>query len=77
MDDGITVKSSHDLPAPWEFLSSGHLVRVRFDTDAFNSRKGFYLSYERGIYVVRKLSFAFYISSLILPLPLHFTVKRF
>ena len=49
VDDGITVKRSHEHSVPWDFLSNGSLVRVLFITDAMNSGKGFFLSYERGI----------------------------
>jgi len=50
VDDGRSFRSSHDYLPPWTFLSAGSLVRVRFETDAHDTGKGFYLRYERGIF---------------------------
>ncbi|XP_020605209.1 uncharacterized protein LOC110044027 isoform X4 [Orbicella faveolata] len=47
VDDGRSFRSSHDYLPPWTFLSAGSLVRVRFETDAHDTGKGFYLRYER------------------------------
>lgn len=49
VDDGRSLKRSHDNVAPWTFLSAGHHVRVLFVTDSADTAKGFYLRYERGI----------------------------
>ena len=51
VDDGKTHKISYKESVPWEFLSVENLVRVLFITDATTSGDGFYLQYERGIYV--------------------------
>lgn len=48
VDDGKSFKSSHDQSTPWTFLSSGPVVRVRFETDSQDTGEGFYLTYERG-----------------------------
>lgn len=48
VDDGRSFKRSRDESTPWTFLSSGPLVRVRFETDSHDTATGFYLRYERG-----------------------------
>ena len=50
LDDGISVKRSNEHSAPWEFLSNASLVRIIFITDSANTRKGFYIHYQRGMY---------------------------
>ena len=59
VDDGKTHKISYKESVPWEFLSVKNLVRVLFITDAANSDEGFYLQYERGIYVVVSCEYFF------------------
>lgn len=59
VDDGKTHKISYEELVPWEFLSAENLVRVLFITDATNSGGGFYLQYERGIYVVISCEYFF------------------
>lgn len=58
VDDGKTSKNSRDLSAPWDFLSSEHLVRVLFTSDGSNSGQGFYLQYERGIYIANNTPYS-------------------
>lgn len=57
VDDGRTFTSSHDHLPPWTFLSTGSLVRVRFESDSLHTESGFYLRYERGIENFGILSF--------------------
>ena len=57
VDDGRSIISSHDQVLPWTFLSTGPLVRVRFESDSLDTGKGFYLRYKRGIVTFGVLSF--------------------
>ena len=59
VDDGKASKNSRDFPAPWDFLSSEHLVRVLFTSDGSYSGEGFYLEYERGIYIANNTLYSY------------------